>query len=275
MLAIVAAVTAVIVVFKLLSNVYNKDKIAAEKAAKAAATLAEQYDKIKASYEEMTKAISDYREAEDALDKLTKGTEEFEKALKNANRQAQALIIKYKLLKGQDYSITDDGRIIIKDTVLKQLEDKQKAELNQAEAISNIADNAATAAANKSKTTNLMREVAGDKTKSGWLWGGIGGALATGALFIPMVGPLISAAIGAASIIGGTAAEAKITSREAGMQEVLDKIADGKLDISGDLSYNQFKDLLKETKIDINDDKLVQALYKTRDSLNDLAETEK
>lgn len=274
-LAVIAAVTALVLVFKALSNWYNKDKIAAEKAAKAAATLAEQYDKIKASYEEMTKAISDYREAEDALDKLTKGTEEFEKALKNANRQAQALIIKYKLLKGQDYSITDDGRIIIKDTVLKQLEDKQKAELNQAEAISNIADNAAAAAANKSKTTNLMREVAGDKTKSGWLWGGIGGALATGALFIPMVGPLISAAIGAASIIGGTAAEAKITSREAGMQEILDKIVDGKLDISGDLSYNQFKDLLKETKIDINDDKLVQALYKTRDSLNDLAETEK
>lgn len=275
MLAIVAAVTAVIVVFKLLSNAYNKDKIAAEKAAKAAATLAEQYDKIKASYEEMIKAISNYKEAEDALDKLTKGTEEYEKALKNANKQAQALIIKYKLLRGQDYSITDDGRIIIKDTVLKRLEDKQEAELNQAEAISNIADNAATAAANKSKTTNLMREVAGNKTMSGWLWGGIGGALATGALFIPMVGPLISAAIGAASIIGGTTAEAKITQREAGMQEVLDKIIDGKLDISGDLSYNQFKDLLKETEIDINDDKLVQALYKTRDSLNDLAETGK
>lgn len=273
--AIVAAVTALILVFKVLSNQYNKDKIAAEKAAKAAATLAEQYDKIKASYEEMTKTISDYREAEDALDKLTKGTEEFEKALKNTNRQAQALIIKYKLLKGQDYSITDDGRIIIKDTVLKQLEDKQKAELNQAEAISNIADNAAAAAANKSKTTNLRREVAGNKTMSDWLWGGIGGALTTGALFIPMVGPLISAAILAASIIGGTTAEAKIIQREAGMQEILDKIVDGKLDISGDLSYNQFKDLLKETKIDINDDKLVQALYKTRDSLNDLVETEK
>lgn len=275
MLAIVAAVTAVIVVFKLLSNVYNKDKIAAEKAAKAAATLAEQYDKVKASYEEMIKAISNHKEAEDALDKLTKGTEEYEKALKNANKQAQALIIKYKLLRGQDYSITDDGRIIIKDTVLRRLEDKQEAELNQAEAISNIADNAATAAANKSKTTDLMREVAGDKTMSGWLWGGTGAALATGALFIPIVGPLISAAIGAASIIGGTAAVAKITQREAGMQEVLDKIIDGTLDVSGDLSYDQFKNLLKEAKINVNDDKLIQALYKTRDSLNDLAETEK
>lgn len=274
-LAVIAAVTALVLVFKALSNWYNKDKIAAEKAAKAAATLAEQYDKIKASYEEMIKAISNYKEAEDALDKLTKGTEEYEKALKNANKQAQALIIKYKLLRGQDYSITDDGRIIIKDTILKRLEDKQEAELNQAEAISNIADNAAAAAANKSKTTNLMREVTGNKTMSGWLWGGIGGALATGALFIPIVGPLISAAIGAASVIGGTTAEAKITQREAGMQEVLDKIIDGTLDISGDLSYSQFKDLLKEAKINVNDDKLIQALYKTRDSLNDLAETEK
>lgn len=274
-LAITAAVGALILVFKAISNEYNKDANNAAKATKAAESLADAYDKVKESYEEMKQAISDYKDAEDALDKLTKGTEEYEKALKAANKQAQALVVKYKLLKGEDYSVTEDGRIIIKDTVLKQIEDKQEAELNQAEAVSNAANNAAAAANNKSKTTNLMREVAGDKAKSGWLWGGIGGTLAAASLFIPVVGPLVSGLIGAIATIGGGAAQAKIEAREAGMQAVIDKIAEGKLDVSGNLSYEEFKDLLKNANLNVDDDKLVKALYETRDSITDLAETER
>ena len=52
-LAVIAAVTALVLVFKALSNWYNKDKLAAEEAAKSAAALAEQYDKVKSALEQL------------------------------------------------------------------------------------------------------------------------------------------------------------------------------------------------------------------------------
>ena len=49
----------------------------------------------------MMKSISSYEDAEKALDKLTKGTKEYEEALKDANKQARALIQANKLKEGQ------------------------------------------------------------------------------------------------------------------------------------------------------------------------------
>lgn len=228
MLAIVAAVTSVIAVFKLLSNVYNKDKIAAEEAAKSAAALAEQYDKVKSAYDEMMKSISSYEDAEKALDKLTKSTKEYEAALKDANKQARALIQANKLKEGQDYEVTSDGQIKIKDEVLRRIQDESLSQVNSAEAVSEMANINAQKAQAKADRTALKRK--------------------------------------------------KV--RQESADAVVDAIRDGNLNLSGDMSRAEFEETLKtavnngDLSIDLNDSKLIQALYDSRDTMQELADAE-
>lgn len=270
MLAIVAAVTAVIVVFKLLSNVYNKDKLAAEEAAKSAAALAEQYDKVKSAYDEMMKSISSYEDAEKALDKLTKGTKEYEEALKDANKQARALIQANKLKEGQDYEITSDGQIKIKDEALRRIQDESLSQVNSAEAISEMANINAQKAQAKADRTALKRKNDGVNAW-GRIGAGVGAVLLNG--FLPGLGAWLGA-----NAIGNLEQTAK--ARQESTDAVIDAIRDGNLNLSGDMSRAEFEKTLKtavnngDLSIDLNDSKLIQALYDSRDAMQELADAE-
>jgi uncharacterized protein (UPF0333 family) len=71
LVVVVASVTAAI---GAISDAYNKDAIAAENAANAAKNLGEAYNTAKQEYEDMIAAMDNYKSAQDALSKLTKGT---------------------------------------------------------------------------------------------------------------------------------------------------------------------------------------------------------
>lgn len=269
-LAVIAAVTALVLVFKALSNWYNKDKLAAEEAAKSAAALAEQYDKVKSAYDEMMKSISSYEDAEKALDKLTKGTKEYEEALKDANKQARALIQANKLKEGQDYEITSDGQIKIKDEALRRIQDESLSQVNSAEAVSEMANINAQKAQAKADRTALKRKNDGVNA-----WGRIGAGIGTVLLngFLPGLGAWLGA-----NAIGNLEQTAK--ARQESTDAVVDAIRDGNLNLSGDMSRAEFEETLKtavnngDLSIDLNDSKLIQALYDSRDTMQELADAE-
>lgn len=269
-LAVIAAVTALVLVFKALSNWYNKDKLAAEEAAKSAAALAEQYDKVKSAYDEMMKSISSYEDAEKALDKLTKGTKEYEEALKNANKQARVLFQVNKLKEGQDYEITSDGQIKIKDEALRRIQDESLSQVNSAEAVSEMANINAQKAQAKADRTILKRKNDGVNT-----WGRIGAGI--GAVLLNRFLPGLGAWLGA-NAIGNLEQTAK--ARQESTDAVVDAIRDGKLNLSGDMSRAEFEEILKtavnngDLSIDLNDSKLIQALYDSRDAMQELADAE-
>ena len=269
-LAVIAAVTALVLVFKALSNWYNKDKLAAEEAAKSAAALAEQYDKVKSAYDEMMKSISSYEDAEKALDKLTKGTKEYEEALKDANKQARALIQANKLKEGQDYEITSDGQIKIKDEALRRIQDESLSQVNFAEAVSEMANINAQKAQTKADRTALKRKNDGVNAW-GRIGAGVGAVLLNG--FLPGLGAWLGA-----NAIGNLEQTAK--ARQESTDAVIDAIRDGNLNLSGDMSRAEFEETLKtavnngDLSIDLNDSKLIQALYDSRDAMQELADAE-
>lgn len=269
-LAVIAAVTALVLAFKALSNWYNKDKLAAEEAAKSAAALAEQYDKVKSAYDEMMKSISSYEDAEKALDKLTKGTKEYEEALKDANKQARALIQANKLKEGQDYEITSDGQIKIKDEALRRIQDESLSQLNSAEAVSEMANINAQKAQAKADRTALKRKNDGVNAW-GRIGAGVGAVLLNG--FLPGLGAWLGA-----NAIGNLEQTAK--ARQESTDAVVDAIRDGNLNLSGDMSRAEFEETLKTAvsngnlSIDLNDSKLIQALYDSRDTMQELADAE-
>lgn len=269
--AIVLLIGLITLVAKKFSDWYNKDKIESEKAAKSAERLAEAYKSVKAAYDEMLKSISDYRDGQTALDKLTQGTKEYETALKEANKQALSLISKYKLIKDADYSITSDGRIIIKSESLRRISNEAEQKIITTENVSNSANLRAQQAADKAQNTQLKRSIAGDQGKNDLWWGIGGGIAATAALFIPVVGPLVSAIIGAGAIAASEAIDSNIAKKEASYDTVMEALRSGELNINSDTTYTEFSEKLEA--LGIQDEKLIQALYDNKDSLDQLAES--
>ena len=56
--------------FSEISNAYNADAIAAEKAREEAKSLADAYASVKEKYDELKQSITDYKDAQDAIDSL-------------------------------------------------------------------------------------------------------------------------------------------------------------------------------------------------------------
>jgi hypothetical protein len=67
----------------------------------------------------MMSAMSNYKNARDGLDSLTKGTQEYNEALKEANRQALELIQNYPQFFSPDDYKWEDGELILSDTAMR------------------------------------------------------------------------------------------------------------------------------------------------------------
>ena len=158
MMILAAIVTAVVIVVKSLYEWWNKDAIAAEKAAKSAELLKERYNETKQAYENLISSMEEYQTARDGLDSLTEGTDEFKTALKKANDQALELIKNYGLIRGQDYEV-NDGRIDIYDSALEKKKNEYQQNTNITQQASLNADIGAQKAQNKSNLTNLSRQL--------------------------------------------------------------------------------------------------------------------
>lgn len=82
-----------------------------EKASAAAQQAANEYQQTLSAYESLKTSITDSQGVESSLAKMTRGSAEWKIQLIEANMQAQELINKFDLLKGEDYKIGEDGLI--------------------------------------------------------------------------------------------------------------------------------------------------------------------
>lgn len=203
LLAVVAVVALVVGAFvgliniaQSLSDAYNADAIAAEKAAETARALGDAYTEAANKYQNMIDTMDQYTSARAALDSLTEGTQAYNDALAEANEAGLALINSTSGLKrGEDYR-WENGELIIDQDAMDRIKQEESERVAQTRAASLMADaNAATAKA-KADRTAFVRE----DDMSGWA--GLGLGAAAGAGYGAMFGPW-GAAIG--GVIGGIA----------------------------------------------------------------------
>lgn len=203
MLAVVAVVALVVGAFvglisvaQSLSDAYNADAIAAEKAAETARALGDAYTEAANKYQTMIDTMDQYTSARAALDSLTEGTQAYNDALAEANEAGLALINSTSGLKrGEDYR-WENGELIIDQDAMDRVKQEESERVAQTRAASLMADaNAATAKA-KADRTAFVRE----DDVSGWA--GLGAGAAMGAGYGAMFGPW-GAAIG--GVLGGIA----------------------------------------------------------------------
>lgn len=112
---VIAAIVAAAAAIKAASDYYNRFEIAAQKARETADALSEAYEETKSTESEFRDNISKYEDGVDGLKKLTKGTDEYKEAVRQANETALALLKTHKNLR---YEIGDDGLIKIDEASL-------------------------------------------------------------------------------------------------------------------------------------------------------------
>lgn len=262
---IVAALAALVKIIgsvgQALADAYNKDAIAAENAENAAKNLSEAYNECKQEYEDMIAAMENYQSAREGLDELTKGTEAYKEALKEANRQALELINKYGLIEGQDYE-WQGNELIIKDSAMNQARDKQAQEVDKLYAASQMADVEARRTRAIADQTELQRSIRdesgvgdGDKIISGIVNGLAAGlGLVTGGLGFLLTG---------AAIVNQGLKEKKSYEYDAAISKAIEE---------SKTNANLFdtKSVMAET-LDLDDEDIIDALWANRDSLEQLS----
>ena len=158
---IAAAIAALVVSYKLLDEAYNADAIAAQKAQENAQKLAETYQESSDKFNELKNTISNYQQARDGLDELTKGTQEFKDALFEANEYARQLIETANLTPDQ-YS-WENGLLTIDDNVLQQAQETMQRQVFTSQAAMLSAQNQASDLQNRSLNTDIARQVGSDQ----------------------------------------------------------------------------------------------------------------
>ena len=126
-----AAIGGLIFVIKACSDAYNADAIAAERAAKTANKLADDYANLTNRVNEFNNAIANYGEGKNALETLDKNTKEYSDTLEDTNKKARELIETYKLFDKFDY---EHGIITIDPDEIERLKKEQELRQRQMEA---------------------------------------------------------------------------------------------------------------------------------------------
>lgn len=160
-LVVVAAAAALVLISKAVYNSIHKEEIAAEAAVKAASDLGNAYDECREKYQQMIDEFNEYKDAIDALDNLTKGTQEYRDALDEANQKALELIQNNPDKFNKDDYYWDDNKLVIKDTAMSRVAEISRQETADLYAASTMANaNNAQAQANLQKK-NLVNTVTG------------------------------------------------------------------------------------------------------------------
>lgn len=263
-IAALAAVVALVVTgIQAMVAAYNADAIAAENAATAAKNLGEAYSEVKSEYEDMISAMENYQSARDALDELTKGTEEYREALKEANRQALELISQYGLIEGQDYEWQGD-ELVIKDSAMSRVKSEKEAEVDQAYAASQMANAEAKrtqAIADQTALRREMRDDAGVGNGDQW-WKGALDVLAG-----------VSMDVLSGGITGGmgTMAAVASVSNRAAKADAYDAAIDKAIE-EGMTNANLWTDkVTMAQELNLNDQDLIDALWANKDSIQQLS----
>ena len=282
--ALAALVTIIVKVSQALSDAYNKDAIAAEKAEASARALSEAYNEAKQSYEDMIAAMDEYKSARESLDSLTEGTKEYQEALEQANRAALELINNNPdLFKAGDYH-WENGELIINDDAMTRAQQAASARESQAYAAMQMGQAEAKEARNVADETALRRELVKDSTTgSDYLVGALTGAFSSAALgtvIATALGGPIGLAIGGAlmsakalggAALGGAAMTGTLESKKLEESGALDKtLAQLKKDSS---FLDSGADNIKAT-LNIEDDDIINALIENKDALLELSQAQ-
>ena len=160
-LVVVAAAAALVLISKAVYNSIHKEEIAAEAAAKAASDLGNAYDECREKYQQMIDEFNEYKDAIDALDNLTKGTQEYRDALDEANQKALELIQNNPDKFNKDDYYWDDDKLVIKDTAISRVAEVSRQETADLYAASTMANANNTQAQANLQKKNLVNTVTG------------------------------------------------------------------------------------------------------------------
>lgn len=176
-LAVIAAAAALVLISKAVYNSIHKEEIAAKAAAQAASDLGKAYDECREKYQQMINEFNEYKDAIDALDNLTKGTQEYRDALDEANQKALELIQNNPDKFTKDDYYWDNDKLVIKDTAMSRVAEASRQETADLYAASTMANaNNAQAQANLQRknlvdtiTGSLRNTIDADKTIDAYL----------------------------------------------------------------------------------------------------------
>ena len=158
----IAALTAVIYV---CVKAYQANTNAAEEAAEQARKAQEQYSKIKDEYEKLKSSIEDYTKAQEAIDALTTGTQEWRDAIADANQQVLELLATYPEL--AKYITNTNGRLTIETEGLDAVTEAAKARMSFANNAALNAQNQSRIADNLAAATQLAHRATGSYDNEG------------------------------------------------------------------------------------------------------------
>ena len=267
MAALAAVIAGVVIVVKAISNAYNADAIAAKKAAEAAKELADRYKTVKQEYEDMISTMENYQTAREGLDNLTRGTEEYQNALKEANRLALELITTYGLIAGQDYEWQGD-ELVIHDDAMKQVKNKKSQELDTAYAANQMAQVDAREKQSQNKQTNLRRDIKDDY--------GIGNgdriAIAIGDAIVGTLGIALAGVTYGASLAATAWAvdhTARLEKSAIKYEEAIDKAVEEAR--TNEKLFTSKETMAEALNIDLNDTGLIEALWSNREAIQNLS----
>lgn len=157
-LAIVAVLGALAIGVKALTDAYNKDAIAAEKAVEDAKAAKQVYQDLNTEVTNLKNNISNYQEARDALSDLKEGTEEWKKAVQDTNTEVLNLLDTYPEL-AQYVTRSNEGVLSISQAGLDALVEAKEEAAKDARNASLIADLGANQAKTKAQETSVRRQV--------------------------------------------------------------------------------------------------------------------
>ena len=152
-IAVVAALALLAVAIAKSTSALNSDAEAAKAAAKRASELQEAYTKVREEYQKFIDTISDYKKAQEAIDKMVAGTDEWREAITEANAQVMELIQTYPEL--ARYLSNENGRLTISEEGIKAVEQKKQNAVDETYRMSLTANRSSVLADAKLKRTEM------------------------------------------------------------------------------------------------------------------------
>ena len=169
LLTVAAAVTAVTIAAKIGAEQYNKYTLAMQKASEAAEHQKQAYEDVKKAHEDLKNSISNYDEAQEAIDKMVEGTQEWRDAIIEANRQVTDLIQKYPQL-ARYLNKESNGRLTLDETGLEIAQQESQRAVNTAYGASLAANASANIAKNNAVAESISHNT--DYATFGSVFGG-------------------------------------------------------------------------------------------------------
>ena len=276
----IALAGAAIILGKTLYDLYNKTEKAFENAKKTTANLKKAYDETVTATNELKQSIDGFKEKQNALDGLVKGTVEYKEALIAANEEARKLIQEGDLVAGQDYHIVN-GQIEIEEAALdRAYENQLLKQQNAANAVATAQiDQNQKQLANEQLEAARKLNIQDNAEQAGWGVGvGATAALAAAAIATIFTGglaaPLLAAA--GAAVVAGTAGGLLLggeSDKEVALLEKLQEDSENNEFLTNKEDFEAYLQSNKEV-LDITEQE-IQELVNNRESIQDLIESNK